>query len=55
MHESILEQARRRDDVCGVRLYVERKNDVAKTTYARVGLRASTYHVFEDDFVMKKE
>lgn len=55
MHESILEQARRRDDVCGVRLYVERENDVAKTAYARVGLTASTYHVFEDDFVMRKE
>lgn len=55
MHESILEQARRRDDVCGVRLYVERENDVARTTYARVGLTASTYHVFEDDFVLKKE
>jgi len=55
MHESILEQAKRRDDVCGVRLYVERENDVAKTTYAKVGLTASTYHVFEEDFVLKKE
>jgi GNAT superfamily N-acetyltransferase len=55
MHEAILELAKKRGNVCGIRLYVEAENSVAKTTYARVGLAASTYHVYEDDFVMKKE
>lgn len=55
MHESILEQARRRDDVCGVRLYVERENDVARTVYEKVGLGASSYHVFEEDFVLERK
>lgn len=52
MHEGILLQARQQGDVCGVRLYVEGENAVAKTVYAKVGLNASSYHVFEDDFVL---
>lgn len=52
MHEGILLQARERGDVCGVRLYVEGENAVAKTVYAKVGLNASSYHVFEEDFVL---
>jgi GNAT superfamily N-acetyltransferase len=52
MHESILEQARRQGDVCGIRLYVEGANAVAKTVYEKVGLGDSSYHVFENDFVL---
>lgn len=55
MHESILEQARRRGDVCGIRLYVERANAVAKTVYEKVGLGDSSYHVFEEDFVLSSK
>ncbi len=55
MHESILEQARKQGDVCGIRLYVEGANAVAKTVYEKVGLGDSSYHVFESDFVLKKE
>ena len=52
MYRAILERAKIRGDVCGVRLYVERKNKTAKTAYARVGLETSHYHVFENDFVL---
>jgi GNAT superfamily N-acetyltransferase len=52
MHEYILEMARAREDVCGVRLYVERDNGVAHTVYRRVGLSPSKYDVFEQDFVL---
>jgi len=55
MHESILAQARRQGDVCGIRLYVEGANAVAKAVYEKVGLDDSSYHVFETDFVLKKE
>jgi GNAT superfamily N-acetyltransferase len=55
MHEGILRQARQQGDVCGVRLYVEGENAVAKTVYAKVGLNASSYHVFEDDFVLLRK
>lgn len=52
MHEAILELAKKRGDVCGVRLYVEGENTVAKTVYAKVGLGTSSYRVFEEDFVL---
>ncbi|HEX9742398.1 MAG TPA: GNAT family N-acetyltransferase [Nitrospiraceae bacterium] len=55
MHEGILRQARQQGDVCGVRLYVEGENAVAKTVYAKVGLNVSSYHVFEDDFVLLRK
>jgi len=54
MHRAILERAKSRGDVCGVRLYVERENRTAKTVYARVGLETSAYHVFESDFVLSR-
>ena len=54
MHRAILEQAKNRGDVCGVRLYVERENKTAKTVYAKVGLETSAYHVFESDFVLSR-
>ena len=54
MHRAILERAKRRGDVCGVRLYVERENKTAKTVYTRVGLQSSSYHVFENDFVLSR-
>lgn len=54
MHEAILALAKKRGDVCGVRLYVEGENTVAKTVYAKVGLGASSYRVFEDDFVLDR-
>jgi GNAT superfamily N-acetyltransferase len=52
LHRAILERAKRRGDVCGVRLYVERENKAAKAVYARVGLETSSYHMFESDFVL---
>jgi GNAT superfamily N-acetyltransferase len=52
MHRYIVEMARGRNDVCGVRLYVERDNRVAHTVYARVRLSRSKYDVFEEDFVL---
>jgi GNAT superfamily N-acetyltransferase len=55
MHHAILERAKRRGDVCGVRLYVERENKTAKTVYARVGLQTSSYCIFEDDFVLRRQ
>ncbi len=54
MHHAILEQAKSRGDVCGVRLYVERENKIAKAVYTKVGLGTSSYHVFEDDFVLSR-
>lgn len=52
MHRTIIDLARSRTDVCGVRLYVEGDNAVAKQVYERAGLSASTYRIYESDFVL---
>lgn len=54
LHQTVLQEARRHPQVCGVRLYVERGNAVAQTVYDRVGLTRSVYQVFEEDFVLAK-
>jgi hypothetical protein len=46
--------AQSRADVCGVRLYVEDDNTIAKGVYERVGLTPSSYRIFESDFVLPK-
>ncbi|MCZ7585978.1 MAG: GNAT family N-acetyltransferase [Deltaproteobacteria bacterium] len=45
-------EARRRDDVCGLRLYVERENLTAQRAYARLGMKRAVYEIFESDFVL---
>lgn len=54
MHDAILNLARSQTEVCGVRLYVEGDNHIAKRVYERVGLLPSSYQVYESDFVLPK-
>jgi len=54
MHRTILDLAQSQTDVCGVRLYVEGTNSIAKHAYNRVGLLPSTYEIYESDFVLPK-
>ncbi len=52
LHAHIERLARKRKDVCGVRLYVDAHNTKAKEVYARLGLRATHYELWETDFVL---
>jgi len=52
MHQAVVQEARARTDVCGVRLYVDKDNTIAHTTYERLGLIRSAYQVYESDFVL---
>ena len=54
MHHYILDQARAREDVCGVRLYVERENSIAQSVYVRLHLRETPYRMWEVDFVLER-
>ena len=51
MHETVVANAKASPNVCGIRLYVEENNSVAQAVYRRVGLTASSYAIFETDFV----
>jgi ribosomal protein S18 acetylase RimI-like enzyme len=52
LYEHTVAEARRRPDVCGVRLYVAAENGAAQTTYGALGMRRAGYHVYEVDFVL---
>jgi ribosomal protein S18 acetylase RimI-like enzyme len=45
-------RARARDDVCGIRLYVERENERAQAVYRAVGMSEAVYRLYEVDFVL---
>lgn len=46
--------AKKRPDVCGLRLYVEHENTNAIKTYERLGMERTGYEVFEIDFTRKR-
>jgi len=55
MHRHVVNMAHARQDVCGVRLYVEEHNEAAQQVYRQVGLMPTGYLVFEEDFVLSKK
>jgi len=50
LHDYVYDIAQSGDDICGIRLYVERNNPVAQQTYNSLGM--SHYHLYEIDFVL---
>ena len=52
LFEYIHTLATSRPDVCGLRLYVEKKNTRAKLTYERLAMHSSHYEMYEMDFVL---
>ena len=50
----VLERARARPDVCGVRLYVDRENGRARAAYRRLGMSDSSYRIMEVDLVLER-
>jgi GNAT superfamily N-acetyltransferase len=52
LYGSVLDAAKGRTDVCGLRLYVEQDNHVAQSVYRHLKLRPTSYHIWEVDFVL---
>lgn len=50
LYEFLRGEARREGRVCGLRLYFERTNETAETTYRNLGMTRSSYHIFEEEF-----
>ncbi|MBL9023376.1 MAG: GNAT family N-acetyltransferase [Myxococcales bacterium] len=55
LYQRALEMAKADNGVCGVRLYVERKNTPAQATYEALGMMRAHYEMFEVDFVLGSE
>ncbi len=50
MYKEIRQRAIETDGVCGCRLYVERENVRAQSTYLELGFEQTPYILFEDEF-----
>ena len=50
LHQRILDMIDSRDDICGIKLYVERSNGIAQHTYTELGMTHSHYDLYETYF-----
>lgn len=55
LFDHVRKEAVSRPDICGIRLYVEADNDHARTTYERLGMKMTSYRLYEMDFVTGAE
>jgi len=55
LYEHVLNEAKDRRDVCGVRLYVDRDNRTAQQVYERLGMNSAHYAMYELDFVLERK
>ena len=52
MYDYVVNVAKSRKDICGIRLYVERTNTIAQETYKDLGMTHSHYDLYETDIVL---
>jgi len=50
LYAYIKNMASSNDDVCGLRLYVEKENDRAQRTYLKAGMHETVYRLYEEEF-----
>ena len=55
LYEHVLNAAKDRRDVCGVRLYVDKDNRTAQQVYQRLGMNSAQYAMYELDFVLERK
>ncbi|HET7306436.1 MAG TPA: GNAT family N-acetyltransferase [Gammaproteobacteria bacterium] len=53
LYQYVLNEARRRDSVCGLRLYVDKANSNATMVYRRLGMAVTHYDLLEVDFTLE--
>jgi len=50
LFQHVFELAKARNDVCGLRLYMDAHNHGARQAYNRIGFRRTNYEMFEMEF-----
>ena len=53
LFDHISHKASTAGNVCGLRLYVERENEKAQRVYEKLGMKQTSYSLYETDFVLK--
>ncbi|MFP4227818.1 MAG: N-acetyltransferase family protein [Salinivenus sp.] len=48
LHRDVRQRAAAKEEVCGLRLYVERGNEPARATYERLGMTQTSYRLYEE-------
>ena len=52
LHDHIRSEAEKQNDVCGLRLYVERENHVAQQVYVSMDMHQAPYDLYGTDFIL---
>lgn len=55
MYNYIYDSAKKNKKICGIRLYTEQDNTVARKTYVETGMRGKLTELFEIDFIFGPE
>ena len=50
MYDFLKERAMQEENICGFRLYVEKSNTTAQSTYGKIGMEEIYYRVYEEGF-----
>jgi len=48
LHRAVRKRAETNDEVCGLRLYVEYRNETARETYEQLGMTQTSYRLYEE-------
>ena len=54
LYHHIHSMAKGQPNICGIRLYVEKENELAHTIYEKLGMKKTDYDLLEVDFVLKR-
>ncbi len=54
LYEHSVALAKEQQNVCGLRLYVEKENERAHHVYEKLGMSLTNYDMYEVDFVLKR-
>jgi GNAT superfamily N-acetyltransferase len=54
LYEHTAALAKEQENVCGLRLYVDKENDRAHRVYEKLGMTLTNYDMYEVDFVLQR-
>ena len=50
LYDEVIKSAKESENVCGIRLYVDKNNNKAQKVYSKLGMKESKYIFFEKDW-----
>ena len=50
LYNEAIKLAKESENVCGIRLYVDKDNNIAQKVYSKLGMKESNYIFFEEDW-----